>query len=72
MKLDFRNIGKDFLIAYLVVAINFVGGFKATFNPLNWSSKEFYKFIILFAAITFIMQLSLTKRNLNHRHIFFF
>jgi len=47
MKLDLRNIGKDFLIAYSVVAIDFVGGFKANFNPLNWSSKEFYKFIIL-------------------------
>ena len=63
MKLDFRNIGKDFLIAYLVVAINFVGGFKATFNPLNWSSKEFYKFIILFAAITFINTIIAHKKK---------
>ena len=54
MKLDLRNVGKDFLIAYLVVAIDFIGGFKANLNPLNWSSKEFYKFIILFAAITLI------------------
>lgn len=54
MKLDLRNVGKDFLIAYLVVAIDFIGGFKANFNPLNWSSKEFYKFIILFAVITLI------------------
>ena len=54
MKLDLRNVGKDFLIAYLVVAIDFIGGFKANLNPLNLSSKEFYKFIILFAVITLI------------------
>ena len=54
MKLDLRNVGKDFLIAYLVVAIDFVGGFKANFNPLNWGSKEFYKFIILFTAISLV------------------
>ena len=54
MKLDLRNVGKDFLIAYLVVAIDFIGGFKANLNPFNWSSKEFYKFIILFAVITLI------------------
>ena len=63
MKLDLRNIGKDFLIAYSVVAIDFVGGFKANFNPLNWSSKEFYKFIILFAAITLINTIIAYKKN---------
>ena len=63
MKLYLRNVGKDFLIAYLVVAIDFVGGFKANFNPLNWSSKEFYKFIILFAAITLINTIIAYKKK---------
>ena len=63
MKLDLINIGKDFLIAYLVVAIDFVGGFKANFNPFNWSSKEFYKFIILFAAITLINTIIAYKKK---------
>ena len=63
MKLDLRNVGKDFVIAYLVVAIDFVGGFKANFNPLNWSSKEFYKFIILFAAITLINTIIAYKKK---------
>ena len=63
MKLDLRNVGKDFLIAYLVVAIDFVGGFKANFNPLNWSSKEFYKFIILFAGMALINTIIAYKKK---------
>ena len=54
MKLDLRNVGKDFLIAYLVVAIDVIGGFEADLNFINWSSKKVLKFIIIFIVITVV------------------
>ena len=46
--------GKDILIAYLVVAIDVIGGFEADLNFINWSSKKVLKFIIIFIVITVV------------------
>ena len=54
MNINLKEIGKDILIAYLVVAIDVIGGFEADLNFINWSSKKVLKFIIIFIGITVV------------------
>ena len=54
MNINLKEIGKDILIAYLVVAIDVIGGFEADLNFINWSSKKVLKFIIIFIVITVV------------------
>jgi len=54
MGINLKQICKDILTAYIVVAIDVFGGFKANLNIINWSSNKVIKFLILFGIISLI------------------
>jgi len=66
MKISFKRILQDLFIAYIVIAIDVLDGFKTYFNFLNWDSNRILKFFILLSiimSINFIVFFFLRKNN---------
>ena len=54
MGINLKQIGKDILTAYIVIAVDVLEGFKTNINIISWSSNKVAKFLILFGVITLI------------------
>lgn len=66
MSINLKQIGKDILTAYIVIAVDVLEGFKTNFNIITWSSNKVAKFLILFGVITLINLIVLKfKRKSN-------
>tara|TARA_Y100000991_G_scaffold55283_1_gene40386 strand:- start:1757 stop:1963 length:207 start_codon:yes stop_codon:yes gene_type:complete len=66
MSINLKQIGKDILTAYIVIAVDVLEGFKTNFNIISWSSNKVAKFLILFGVITLINLIVLKfKKKLN-------
>ena len=66
MGINLKQIGKDILTAYIVIAVDVFEGFKTNFNIISWSSNKVAKFLILFGVITLINLIVLKfKKKLN-------
>lgn len=67
MDINLKQIGKDILTAYIVIAVDVLEGFKTNFNIISWSSNKVAKFLILFGVITLINLIVLKfKRKSNN------
>ena len=40
MGINLKQIGKDILTAYIVIAVDVLEGFKTNFNIISWSSNK--------------------------------
>ena len=67
MQINLKQIGKDILTAYIVIAVDIFGGFKANLNILSWSSNKVAKFLILFGVITLINLIVLKFKRKSNR-----
>ena len=66
MGINLKQIGKDILTAYIVIAVDIFEGFKANFNIISWNSYKVTKFLILFGVITLINLIVIKfKKKLN-------
>ena len=67
MGINLKQIGKDILTAYIVIAVDVLEGFKTNFNIISWNSNKVAKFLILFGVITLINLIVLKfKRKSNN------
>lgn len=49
-----NRIITNVIICYLIVAVDIIGGFKADFNVINWSSEKFIKFVVILVVVSVV------------------
>lgn len=44
----------NIIICYLIVSIDFIGGFRTDFNIINWNTEKVIKFVVILIVVSVV------------------